>query len=184
MKPTTKQSKKSKLKKRKQIAEEEFDRFLSEEAPRIQKQDEEEHEQIKEVEGQPLFFFGPPPAIKQTYKSSGFDKEFHPEDLLAHMREGHTRSEIIAAWGITYSMFNDWLDSYPELAQAYSIGKPAFDAYHKRALRFVAYGMMPKAKEYSLHFLLKNQAGFVDEGGGHEFGDSQEAELEFVDDKE
>lgn len=132
---------------------------------------------------QPLLFYGPPPAIKAMYKATGFDKTFHPQDLLAHMREGHSRSEIVAAWGITYSNFNEWLDSFPELAEAYAVGKPAFDAYHKRTLRYSAFGMMPEVNEKSLFFMLKNQAGFVEDGGGHEYSDGGGAELEFIEDK-
>jgi len=133
---------------------------------------------------QPLFFYGPPPAIKQLENKSGYDKSFHPQDLLAHMREGHTRSEIVAAWGITYTTFNDWIDSKPELAAAYAIGRPAFDAYNKRALRYSAFGQLTRVRENSLFFMLKNIAGFEDHGGGHEYGDGQMAELEFVDPNE
>lgn len=105
-------------------------------------------------------------------------------DLLAHMREGHTRSEIVAAWGITYSTFNDWLDTKAELAQAYAAGKPAYDAYYKSALRYSAFGQLQRVRENSLFFMLKNVAGFEDHGGGHEFADGQMAELEFVDPNE
>lgn len=118
------------------------------------------------------------------YNNANYDKDFHPIDLLAHMREGHTRSEIVAAWGITYSRFNSWLETKPEIAEAYSIGKPAYDAYHKRALRLSAFGQLKKVRENSLFFLLKNQVGFSEEGGGHEFYEGTAAELEFVDDKE
>lgn len=102
-------------------------------------------------------------------------------DLVKHMQEGSTLSEVCAAWGITYSKFSDWLDAYPEFAEAYKVGKPAFDAYYKRALRFVAFGMMPKARDYSLHFLLKNQVGFHDDGGHQEYAHSSAAELVFED---
>lgn len=133
---------------------------------------------------QPLFFFGPPPAIAQIYKNTDYDKDFHPHDLLSHMRNGRTRSEIIAAWGITYSKFTEWIESFPEMAEALAVGVPAYDAYHKSTLRYVAFGMMPKAKEYSLHFMLKNFAGFDDSNGSHEFEDGQESDLEFVDDED
>ncbi len=174
-------SRKAKSKK-KVLAEEELDRWLAEGGKKEEKEDGE----IDGLVGreQPLFFFGPPPAIKQLYTGTDYDKDFHPQDLLAHMRNGKTRSEIIAGWGITYSKFNSWLDQHPELAEAYAVGKPAFDAYHKAALRHVAFGQMPKAKEYSVHFMLKNFAGFDDSGGGHEYADSQQAELEFVDDED
>ena len=93
-----------------------------------------------EIEGlaepeQPLFYYGPPPAIKALYKKLEFDKDFHPMDLMKHMGEGSSPSEICAAWGITYSKFNEWLDECPELAEAYAVGKPSYDAYYKRALR-------------------------------------------------
>lgn len=140
-----------------------------------------------EIEGlaeaeQPLFFYGPPPAIKALYKKLEFDKDFHPEDLMKHMCEGSSRSEICAAWGITYSKFNEWLDECPELAEAYAVGKPAFDAYYKRALRLSSFGQLKMVREGSLFFMLKNLAGFDEGGGSHEFGDGQGAELEFVDD--
>lgn len=132
---------------------------------------------------QPLFFFGPPPAIAVTYKGTGYDKEFHPADLIEHMRNGKTRSEIVACWGIKYTTFNEWIEAYPELAEAYAIGIPAFEAYYKATLRYVSFGMMPKANAFSLHFMLKNLAGFDENGGSHEFAEAQNAELEFVDDE-
>lgn len=131
---------------------------------------------------QPLFYAGPPPAIRTLYFKEGFDKDFHPQDLLKHMQEGSSRSEICAAWGITYDRFNQWLDSYPELAEAYAMGKPAFDAYYKRALRHSAFGQMIKVRENSLFFMLKNVAGFDDQGGQHDFSDGTASDLEFVDD--
>lgn len=141
-----------------------------------------------EIEGllepeQPLFFYGPPPAIKALYKKLEFDRKFHPEDLLKHMLEGSSRSEICAAWGITYSRFNEWLDEHAELAEAYAVGKPGFDAYYKKALRLSAFGQLKLVREGSLFFMLKNLAGFDEGGGSHEFGDGQGAELEFVDDE-
>lgn len=141
-----------------------------------------ELEGLAEAE-QPLFYFGPPPAIKALYKKLEFDKDFHPQDLLKHMQEGSTRSEICAAWGITYSKFNEWLDQYNELAEAYAVGKPAFDAYYKRALRHSAFKQAQSVRENSLFFMLKNIAGYDDQGGQHEYGDGESAELEFVDDE-
>lgn len=151
--------------------------------PKVESKLEAEIEGLAAPE-QPLLYFGPPPAIKQLYKKTDFDPEFHPFDLIEHLREGHSRSEIVASWGITYSKFNEWLDAYPEFAEAFAVGKPAFDAYHKRALRLCAFGQLPKARENSLFFLLKNQAGFEDGGGHEEFPDSHASELEFVDDDE
>ncbi len=140
-----------------------------------------------EIEGlaepeQPLFYYGPPPAIKALYKKLEFDKDFHPMDLMKHMGEGSSRSEICAAWGITYSKFNEWLDEHPELAEAYAVGKPSYDAYYKRALRLSSFGQLKMVREGSLFFMLKNLAGFDEGGGSHEFGDGQGAELEFVED--
>ena len=136
-----------------------------------------------ETPEQPLFYYGPPPAIKALYKKLEFDKEFHPEDLMKHMSEGSTRSEVCAAWGITYTKFNEWLDQYPELAEAYAVGKPAYDAYYKRSLRLSAFGQLKTVREGSLFFMLKNVAGFDEGGGSHEFNDGTGAELEFVDDE-
>jgi hypothetical protein len=133
---------------------------------------------------QPLFYFGPPPAIKALTKRQDFDKNFHPMDLLAHMREGSSRSEICAAWGITYSLLNSWLETYPEMSEAYAVGKPAYDAYYKRALRHSAFGQNKTVRENSLFFMLKNVAGYVEDGGSHEFGDGQAADIEFIDDDE
>jgi len=141
-----------------------------------------------EIEGlvepeQPLFYYGPPPAIRALYKKLEFDKDFHPEDLLKHMQEGSSRSEICAAWGITYSKFNEWIDMYPEMSEAYSMGKPSFDAFYKKALRLSAFGQLKLVREGSLFFMLKNIAGFDEGGGSHEFSDGVGAELEFVDDE-
>jgi hypothetical protein len=130
---------------------------------------------------QPLFFYGPPPSIKTLYTKNEFDRKFHPQDLLKHMQEGSTKSEICAAWGVTYSKFNEWLDAHPEFASAYAAGKPAYDAFYKRALRLAAFGQLKTVKENSLFFMLKNVAGFT-EDGGHEFSDGNEADVEFVDD--
>lgn len=147
---------------------------------------EDEDGELDGLDGreQPLFFFGPPPAIKTLYKTNtDFDKDFHPADLLEHMRNGKTRSEIVAAWGITYEKFNNWIDSYPEMAEAYAVGIPAFNAYYKATLRYVSFGQMPKANAFSLHFMLKNFAGFDETGGAHEYADGQSATVDFVDDE-
>jgi len=130
---------------------------------------------------QPLFYYGPPPAIKAIYKNSIYDSAFHPMNLIEQMSAGHTRSEIVASWGITYSAFNNWLESYADLAEAYAVGKPAFDAYHKQALRHSAFGQSKNVRENSLFFLLKNVAGFDENSGGHEYRDGAVAEVEFVD---
>lgn len=132
---------------------------------------------------QPLFYYGPPPAIKALYKKLEYDSKFHPEDLLKHMQEGSSRSEVCAAWGITYSRLNEWLDIHPELAEAYAVGKPAFDAYYKKALRLSSFGQLKLVREGSLFFMLKNIAGYDEGGGQHEYNDGQGAELEFVDDE-
>lgn len=132
-----------------------------------------------------MFYYGPPPALRGIDRKDGeYDTDFHPHDLLKHMGEGNSRSEVCAAWGITYSTFNNWLDKHPELAEAYAIGKPAYDGYYKRALRHSAFGQMKTVREGSLFFMLKNVAGFADEGGDHEFSDNQSAEVEFIDDDE
>lgn len=142
-------------------------------------QEKKEPEDLAAAE-QPLFFYGPPPALLPLYTNSGFDKSIHPESLLKMMRLGCTRSEVCASWGITYGTFNDWLEQYPELAEAFVIGKPAFDAYYKVALRASAFGQAKTIREGSLFFYLKNVAGFDDAGGSHEFSDSTNAELDIV----
>lgn len=134
-------------------------------------------------ESLPVFYYGPPPAIRLLQSNNKYDKDFHPLDFLAHLREGSTRSEVCAAWGITYSTLNKWIESYPEMAEAYAVGKPAYEAYYKRALKLAAFGQLKTVKENSLFFLLKNVAGFTDDGA-HEFGDGEQAEIEFVDDNE
>lgn len=146
----------------------------------------DEKKKAPELEGlaepeQPLFYYGPPPAIKALYKKLNYDKNFHPADLLKHMQEGSSRSEICAAWGITYSTLNNWIEEFAELAEAYNMGKPAYDAYYKRALRHSAFGVAKSVREGSLFFMLKNMAGFDEGGGGHEFADGAGAEVEFVD---
>lgn len=145
----------------------------------IMRSENKEPEDLDEAE-QKLFYYGPPPALMPLYTNSGFDKKVHPESLLLMMREGKTRSEVCAAWSITYTMFNDWLTQYPELAEAFVVGKPAFDAYYKKALRDSAFGLSKGVREGSLFFYIKNVAGFDDQGGGHEYGDSTNAELDIV----
>lgn len=132
------------------------------------------------VEGQPLFYYGPTPAIKLLYTGSkGYDPKFHPRDLLEHMANGKSRSEVCAAWGITYSMFNEWLETHRELSDAYAVGKPAYDGYYKKALRDTAFGAAKGVRENSMFFMLKNVAGFSDNDGGHDYADAQGAELDF-----
>lgn len=145
----------------------------------IMKSENKEPEDLDGAE-QKLFFYGPPPALIPLYLDSTFDKNKHPQNLLDSMRLGLTRSEVCAAWGITYSKFNEWLEQYPELAEAFVIGKPAFDAYYKVALRASAFGLAKGVREGSLFFYLKNVAGFDDAGGSHEFSDSTNAELDIV----
>lgn len=101
-------------------------------------------------------------------------------DLLYHMRDGATRSEIVAAWGITYTKFNDWLEKYAELAEAFAVGKPAFEAFWKRALRYSAFNQIAKVREESLFMIMKNSVGLSKEGGTHEYGEGEGAELDFI----
>ena len=134
---------------------------------------------------QPLFYMGPPPALRHlSSRHSEYDKDFHPESLLRLMQEGTSRSEICAYWGITYSTFNNWLEKYPELAEAYAVGKPAYDGYYKRALRHSAFVQAGKVRENSLFFMLKNVAGFDDVGGGHEYPEASSGEVDFYDDSD
>ena len=76
----------------------------------------------------------------------------------------------MASWGISYSTFNDWLEAYAELANAYEIGKPAFDAYYKKALRDTAFGVAKGVREYSLFFMLKTAVGLDDGAPDNEHG--------------
>lgn len=113
---------------------------------------------------------------------SGYDKDFHPADLCEHLRNGKSRSEIVAHWGISYATFNAWLEAYPELAHAYEVGKPAFDAYYKKALRDTAFGVAKGVREYSLFFMLKTAVGLDDGTPESEHGSIGGGEdLEFID---
>lgn len=131
---------------------------------------------------QPLFYYGAPPALKALYKTNtGFDASFHPIDFLLQLQNGHSPDEIAASWGISAHTIGVWCDMYPEMAEAKSVGATAFSAYWKRALRLSAFGQLKSVKENSLFKILDNQVGFSGEGGGHEFADTQGAELTFVD---
>ena len=131
---------------------------------------------------QPLFYYGPPPALKALYKTNtGFDVTFHPVDLLLQLQNGHSPDEIAASWGISSNTLTQWCDMYPELAEAKACGATAFSAYWKRALRMSAFGQLKTVKENSLFKILDNQVGFASDGGGHEFADIQGADLTFVD---
>jgi len=131
---------------------------------------------------QELFFYGPPPAIKAlTLSNSGFDKDFHPLDMLAQLRQGNSPDEIAANWGISSTKLAEWVEAHPELAEARVVGATAYAAYWKRALKLSAFGQLLKVRENSLFKILDNQVGFSNHGGGHEFADVQNDELVFID---
>ena len=131
---------------------------------------------------QPLFYYGPPPAFKALYKvNNGYDLDFHPKDLLLQLQSGHSPDEIAASWGISSNTLTQWCDAYAELAEAKACGATAFSGYWKRALRMSAFGQLKTVKENSLFKILDNQVGFGNDGGGHEFADTQGADLTFVD---
>lgn len=46
------------------------------------------------------------------------------EDLVRRMSSGETNVWVCAAWDISETTFYDWLRTYPELQEAYSIGQP------------------------------------------------------------
>ena len=148
-----------------------------------------EHEQKPEVQSgelldpeQPLFYYGPPPALKALYKTNtGYDATFHPQDLLLQLQSGHSPDEIAASWGISSNTLTQWCDMYAELGEAKACGATAFSGYWKRALRMSAFGQLKTVKENSLFKILDNQVGFGSDGGGHEFADIQGADLTFVD---
>jgi hypothetical protein len=133
---------------------------------------------------QELIYQGVCPAVKVLYAANtGFDKTFHPENLLEQLRNGITPSEVATSWGISLGRFNEWLEIHPELAEARAVGATAWEAFYKRALRLSAFNML-KVRENSLFKILDNQVGFTNEGGGHEFSDVSGAELVFVDPKD
>lgn len=131
---------------------------------------------------QPLYYYGLPPIIRLAERKSGFDPKFHPDDLVQRLREGQSRSEIVATWGISYATFNDWLEAYPELSHAYEVGKPAFDAYYKKALRDTAFGVAKGVREYSLFFMLKTAVGLDDGAPDNDHGAvGGGTDVEFID---
>lgn len=131
---------------------------------------------------QELFYYGPPPAIKALELSnSGYDKDFHPRDMLAQLRQGAHPDEIAASWGIKSSTLLEWVEAYAELAEARAVGATAYNAYWFRALKLSAFGQLVKVRENSLFKVLDNQVGFDNHGGGHAFADVQNDELVFID---
>jgi hypothetical protein len=149
--------------------------------PHVNKRTDAQSGELLDPE-QPLFYFGPPPALKALYKTNkGYDSAFHAPDMLMQLQNGHSPDEIAASWGISASTLTQWVEAYPELAEAKAVGATAFSAYWKRALRLTAFGQLKTVKENSLFKILDNQVGFNNNGGGHEFADTQGATLTFID---
>lgn len=129
-----------------------------------------------------LIYQGVSPCIKALYVRSGYDKDFHPENFLQQLRDGHTPDEIAASWGISHGQLNEWLELYAELAQARVIGATAFKAFYKKALRLSAFKQL-NVREDSLFKILQTQVGIGIETND-EFSDQSEAELVFIDPKD
>lgn len=130
---------------------------------------------------QELFYYGPPPVMKGLYRTNnGYSKDFHPQDLLIQLNNGVSPDEVACSWGISKAMLETWVQNHAELSEAYKVGATAYVAYWKRTLRLGAFGHK-HVREKFLFKILDNQVGFNDTLGGHEFADSQGADMVFVD---
>ncbi len=58
-----------------------------------------------------------------------FDPEFHPSDYIKQSRLGLHKVHIVLDWNISPRLFNQWINKYPELRDAYYIGQAAFQVY-------------------------------------------------------
>lgn len=128
-----------------------------------------------------LFYYGAPPAIKASYRDTNYDKDVHPLAYLDKLRNGHSPDYIAASFGISVHTLNQWCQDFAEMSEARKVGATAYSAYYKEALRLAAFGKLKTLKENCLFKILDNQLGFGQDGGGHEFADTQGSEVVFID---
>jgi hypothetical protein len=129
-----------------------------------------------------LLFLGAPPAIKVLYKTNtGYDKDVHPLEYLTQLRKGHSPDEIATSFGISVHTLNQWCQDFAEMAEARKVGATAYVGYWKYTTRLAAFGQIKGLKENILFKILDNQVGYGQDGGGHEFADTQGAEVVFID---
>lgn len=66
---------------------------------------------------------------KGVYIYRPYDPKYHPQYLIDLMAKGYTNSQVWAEWNISEPTFYRWRKEYPELEEAYQVGKPKFETY-------------------------------------------------------
>lgn len=144
----------------------------------MKKKTKKDLSQEPKVIGTPIKFYGLPPGLVPIKDAHKYKPTFHPVDLLKRLRCGETKDEVCAAWGITFTTLQDWLDNYPGMGEALAVGRPAFLAYWRNAVKLAATGQIVSLKENTFTFVVKNSIGWNEEGQDA-MADAANAELRF-----
>jgi hypothetical protein len=96
-----------------------------------------------------------------------YDPITMPNEFVRLSREGSTKAEICATWGISRDTLNRWSKEpqKPELSDAIKEGEAAFEAWAVRELKkMISTGARPGALG-ALIWLTKNCLGWTDQPG-------------------
>jgi len=93
-----------------------------------------------------------------------YDPNFHPIDFVQHCKEGSTKTEICAAWGVASNTVLHWSKIHPEFKKAYQLGAEAHAAFwHLRARQNIL-GERKAFNQFGFIWYSKNTMGWCDQG--------------------
>jgi hypothetical protein len=93
-----------------------------------------------------------------------YDPKFHPIDFVQHCKEGTTKTEICAAWGVASSTVLRWSKIHPDFKIAYRLGAEAHAAFwHLRARQNIL-GERKAFNQFGFIWYSKNTMGWSDQG--------------------
>lgn len=96
-------------------------------------------------------------------RPSGYDKDFHPKNLLELMTQGMLDCEIYSTWKIGKATFYRWVDQYSELKEAHEEGKEQAEAWWVKRMREAFLDRDDKGFKYCIA-IMNNKFGW-DKGG-------------------
>lgn len=99
-------------------------------------------------------------------KETGYNPNFHPEDLVKRMSEGQTDVEIFADWDISKATFYRWRQEFPELEAAHARALPKWEsAWLKKGINFMENGNREAYKYWAQIMGIKGGAEYRPDKG-------------------
>lgn len=112
-----------------------------------------------------------------------YDKDFHPIDLVSHLEQGRWAAEICDAWGISRSTLDQWVEVFPEMKEAYSIGCQKFAAFNLRLFKETMFGDKKRknVKGYLLMHYMKFAMNWNEQNSRQEHEQQSADDLRLID---